>query len=1344
MATAQSQNENFSLSPKMASFNTKATNVAVEWKKWSKQFNIYLLASNLDTQPDKRKVALLLHLMGPDTLEIFNSFNIGIDDIKYADLLKKFESHFIPQINIAMERHKFFTRRQGIEETISQYAITLENLSSSCAFGSLRESLLKDIFTCGLSESYKNIKERLLSEGNISWSKALEIAKSIEMAKENLASIHRKDEPIIALLHHNKMQKYQQQKCQSTKKQQQQNFKQNGVCKKCGQWHRSKCPAEGVLCNACGKPNHYAKMCYSRKNEKRVKPNNNKYVRNVCEDDLPEEDSLFIGSLTENGKSNIWNISVNVSGHDIICQVDTGAQTNLMSLNTFKSLGINKVDKNVVTNIVTFSGEKLPVFGKIFLTFYYENLGYSTYFYVLNMKCNNVIGLELAKEMNLIKSVNTIDSEKILNNFSEMFQGLGKLKEKCHLKVKENCQPVVDPPRRVPFSLHQPLKIELERMVKIEVIKEVKEPTDWVNSIVLVTKSNGTLRICLDPRNLNKVIVRPRFDFPTIDECKSRMCGSKVFSLLDAHSGFWMIELDDESSRLCTFNTPFGRFRFLRLPFGISSAPEIFHGEMVRLFGNIEGLVIYMDDFLIHAPSVETHNVILNKVLERARNVGLRFNRMKSKILKTEIKFIGHIFDSNGVRPDDKRVESILSMPVPQNKQELQRFLGMITYLSPFIDNLSFKNKHLRDLLKDNVIWSWNREQQVEFEDLKKVITKAPVLAYYDTMKPLTLSVDASKFAVGAVIMHGQNPIASASLTNSQINYAQIEKELFAIVFGCTRFHQYIYGKNVVVETDHKPLVPLFTKPLYSIPTRLQRFMLRLLSYNITVIYKPGKDLFIADTLSRAPLKEEVLEDLDKDIDLQCNSLFTQNSLSSREIENIRKEFEKDKVLQKVLKYIKNGWPLKKKALDSDLRPFYSIKDEIFEVEGILFKNKRILIPKSLRSKMLQNIHEGHIGIQGCQQIARGSIYWPNINNDIYNVVSSCDTCLKYRNANPKEELKSHEIVAIPWYKVGCDIFQFENKMYLVVVDYYSKYFEVEFLNSGYTATQVITKCKSIFSRQGIPAILVSDNGPPFSSSCFKTFCNDWGIEFVTSSPYLARSNGLAERTIQTVKNILYKCQYSGSDPYIAFLQYRTTPKNNLPSPSEILMSRKLRTKMPTHSDDLKPKILDSKNLEKHLRKREDKSSKYYNKGSVDLKPVEIGEKIYFKKNLDSLWFPGKIIAKCKEPRSFLIRDENGINYRRNRQHILKITTKKPNNFVTDSYKQKNNSDESYIYHYTQNSNNENVNNTNDNENVSISNNENIQINDNENLETNIRSNQNEIYTSKFGRKVVPPLRLNL
>lgn len=198
-------------------------------------------------------------------------------------------------------------------------------------------------------------------------------------------------------------------------------------------------------------------------------------------------------------------------------------------------------------------------------------------------------------------------------------------------------------------------------------------------------------------------------------------------------------------------------------------------------------------------------------------------------------------------------------MSSPNNKTELQRFLAMINYFGSYIPNLSDNNKHLRELLKKDIEWHWNKNHDDEFKKLKCALTQAPLLTYFNPLKTLTLTVDASKNAVGAAILHDSRPIAyaSASLTEAQTRYAQIEKELFAILFGCTRFHQFVYGmKQVIVETDHKPLVSIFNKPLYKIPARLQRFMLRLQCYDFDVRYKSGKYLYVADTLSRNASKK--------------------------------------------------------------------------------------------------------------------------------------------------------------------------------------------------------------------------------------------------------------------------------------------------------------------------------------------------------------------------------------------------------------------------------------------------------------------------------------------------------
>lgn len=1245
----------------LQSMNFKAPDIAKEWKTWHTKFKIFLRASNLESQTDQRKVALLLHHLGAQALDVFNSFDMDIDAVKYTDLVKKLDSYFTPQINIVMERYKFFTYKQREEQSVDEYVTALKNLSLSCEFGSLRNDLVRDIFICGLSAKMGNVRERLLTEDNIKLDRAVSITKNMVMAKEN-ASVFQQDgglEGVVSVVTKtNTSSRYQGNYNNSNSKNSSNNSNyssnnkpNNGNCKRCGQVHRAKCPADGAKCYECGKMNHFARMCIFKK----------KFVKQMYADQddekEEEEEDLFIGIVDKRKKNATeWNVEVTINRQKIICQIDTGAQANILSVKTADLLKIKQFLKKSSVRIFTFSGERIPVLGTVDLNFIYNNEHFNSKFFIVNMMCKDIIGIEMAVKMNLIKEVNSISVNKVIEKYSDVLNGLGLLQNECTFKIRDDVEPVVEPPRKIPFKLHESLQKELDRMLNMKVIIPVSEPTEWVNSIVLVTKPNGNLRICLDPRHLNKAILRPHYPFPNIEDCKAKLVGSKYFTALDANSGFWMIPLDEASSKLCTFNTPFGRYRFLRLPFGINAAPEIFHAEMIKLFGHISNLIIYIDDFLIYSSSMEEHVKTLETVFQRAREVGLKFNKSKCKFFRTEIKFLGHIFDSTGVSPDNEKIRAIVNMPRPNNVKEMQRFLGMVNYLGPFIKNLSEKNHKLRELLKNDVQWHWSAIHDNEFENLKKEITKAPVLTYFNKSKKLVLSVDASKFAVGATILHGGQPIAyaSGSLTESQKNYAQIEKELFAILFGCKKFHQYIYGSNVTVETDHKPLVTLFDKPLFKIPPRLQRFMLCLQSYNLSVQYRPGRDLKIADTLSRAPLDDTALSEIDKEVSIHCNFIASYLEVPLADVDSVAEHSRKDDTFAKIVEYINVGWPDCRSKLEDDVKPYFRIKDEITILNDVLLKNSQILIPKTLRRCVLDKIHESHMGVLRCQNLARQFVYWPNIYKDIEDMVLNCETCAKYQNSNSRPELMPHEIIDIPWYKVGCDLFEFRNKMYLLVVDYYSKFVEMDILDSGYSSVNLILKLKSIFARHGIPTIFISDNGPPFNSKEFKIFCQDWGIDHKTSSPYLPRSNGLAERTVQTMKKLLIKAIESKSDPYVALLHYRTTPKGELPSPSELLMSRTLRTKIPSIAGNFEPKLINKTEYTNKIQSNIKKNADYYNVKSKALKPVHEGEKVMFKKNPQSYWYPGKVVEICKEPRSFVVLDESGSRFRRSHDHIRK------------------------------------------------------------------------------------------
>lgn len=790
-------------------------------------------------------------------------------------------------------------------------------------------------------------------------------------------------------------------------------------------------------------------------------------------------------------------------------------------------------------------------------------------------------------------------------------------------------------------------------MEKHDIIKKVEEPTEWVNSLVLTTHKNGRFRLCIDPRKLNKALMRPHYPLPTIDEIRSTLSGAKYFSTLDANKGFWMIRLDEASSKLCTFNTPQGRYRYLRLPFGINAASEIFHSEMIKRFKDLDGVKIMIDDILIYAPDKETHDKRLENVLKRAREINIKFNKEKSVICKEEVRYLGHIFNKDGVKVDENKVKAICDMPIPKNVNDLQRFLGMINYLGPFIQNLSQKTSCLRSLLSKNTSWSRSHEHNTEFNNLKDIITKTPVLTYYDPNKDITLSVDSSKDAMGAVISHNNQPIAyaSASLTGCQKSYSQVEKELLSLIFGCTKFHQYIYGRRTLVETDHKPIVSLMNKPLHDIPPRLQRIMLRLQPYDLKVTYKPGKYLYIADTLSRAALPEQTLKEVDQELDLHINSVSSTLSVSPEKLKEIKENSVKDEVLSIIIKYCQEGWPEHKRCVPVLVKPYFDLRYQIYVINNIVFKDSSIILPSKMRNYVLTLLHEGHQGINSCIRSAKGIVYWHNINKDIEKYVSQCHTCLTFRRNNSKEPLIPHDYKLLAWNKVGIDLFEINKKIYLIVIDYFSKYPELALLNST-TASQIIMHLKSIWARHGIPCFACTDGGPPFNSKEFKDFLNEWHVEHIMSSPYLSRSNGMVERSIGTMKGILKKCFSDNTDPFLALLQYRNTPKNCQYSPAQLCMSRRLRTKMPISDTNLKPKMIDYKKIKQHIDTQNHKSSLYYNKHTKPLSSLQQGDKVYFKKQPHNVWTPGIISEVCPEPRSYIISSPEG-QFRRNRQHIL-------------------------------------------------------------------------------------------
>jgi hypothetical protein len=379
----------------------------------------------------------------------------------------------------------------------------------------------------------------------------------------------------------------------------------------------------------------------------------------------------------------------------------------------------------------------------------------------------NIIGRESSVILGLVKRVHMMQSSNILSKYADLFTGVGCLRGEYDIKLDANVTPKIHPPRSVPIAIRKQVKEALHRMENNGVIAKVYEPTDWVNSLVTVVKQ-GKVRICLDPRDLNKAIKREHHPMNTIEDVATRLNGAKYFSVLDADKGFYQAKLLQNSSKYTTFNTPFGRYRYLRLPMGIASAPEIWQRAMNSIFGDLEGVECVMDDILVWGRTIEEHEDRLMAVLDRARAENLKLNKAKCKIGLQEVDYIGHIITNEGLKASPTKITAVQKMQKPHNKGDVQRFLGLVTYLSKFIPNMSELSAPLRELLANDVEWHWDKPQQKSFEALKHAVTSSPVLRYCDPDEQITISVDASSMGLGAVLLQGGQPIAYASKALTQ------------------------------------------------------------------------------------------------------------------------------------------------------------------------------------------------------------------------------------------------------------------------------------------------------------------------------------------------------------------------------------------------------------------------------------------------------------------------------------------------------------------------------------------------------------------------------------------------
>lgn len=1245
-------------------------NVAENWRRFKQLFNIWLKASGNDGKGSDVKVALFLSAAGEEAVEVFNTFTLTCEEQQNFDqVIDQFEKFTTPKSNIVVERFVFNNRKQEEGELFDPFVTDLKRLVKSCEFGDQADSVVRDRIVLGVSDV--GLQERMLRETDLSLAKAIELGKAAELSKQRSQTVQGQHVEIVQ----RDSAKYKRfpgrEKPSRGGRSRRDAEGPSGeffVCRKCNRKHANgRCPAFGKQCYKCRGYNHFSSSCES------------KAVQEVERDagiiNNDSESEFFINSLLVNVQSvnssvpTEWTKTLCVEGTNVLFKLDTGAEVNILPLTIMEKLHSKCQIQKCNIILKAFGGSKIKPIGSVILNCVADGVDHAIEFLVIaNSDVRPLLGLEACIKLNCIQLINKfipnkgksehylnislLSKEQFIQNNLEIFEGVGKFNGACKISIRDQVSPVVRPPRRIPLSLRPKLEIRLKELEKQGIIAKVEKPSSWVSNLVIVEKANGSLRICLDPQDLNKAIEREHVLIPTMDEILPKLSNKSVYSVLDLKDGFFQIALDEESSELCTFSTPVGCYKFLRLPMGISCAPEIFQKRNQENFGDIPGVMVYFDDILVAASSLKEHDEIIDKVIDRAKALNIKFNKNKLQYRVTEVKYLGHLFNASGMSPDPERVKAVIELKEPKSKIELQRVLGMLNYLRRFVPKFSDKTVLFRELLKKNVEWQWLEVHSRAFTELKSLISNAPVLGIFDSSKPITIQADSSKDGLGCCLLQNDQPIAysSRSLTSAEKNYAQIEKEFLSILFAANKFHYYIYGREVEVLTDHKPLVSIMNKNICNVlSNRLQRIKIKLLKYHLKLKYLPGKFMYIADLLSRSFLDTQISDENMEIIEF-IHTLTKQLQMSEAKKQEFRQATLKDQGLNIVKNYWQFGWPSSIDQVPKETRAYFKFKNDI-SIEGdLVFLNNRIIVPVSLRKNMLLLLHEAHCGIEKSKARARQVMFWPGINEDIENWISKCIVCDRYRTQTIKEPLICHKIPRLPFEKIGVDICEYGGKSYLVMGCYLTKWLDIEPL-ANKDAAEVISKLKPIFSTHGIPKTMICDN-VPFNSWAMKQFEREWGFEIVTSSPRYPKSNGFAEKMVGIAKGILRK---AGAEKlYEALLEYRCTPIVGINlSPSQMLMSRNLRTKLPITQVELQSKI--QKSFKKKLLAKQLRTKFYYDRQAKERPEFRAGEKVMLR--VRDHWEPATIEKKHSTPRSYWVKTKNNRIIRRNKSHLRKTKT---------------------------------------------------------------------------------------
>ena len=982
------------------SFDTKGdiSSLGLGWKKWKRGFELFLVARGNTNAQQKR--ALLLHCGGLGLQDIF--FTLGVAaDATYEACLLALDNYFKPKANTVYERHVFHNLQPLEGEETSMFVTRLREQAELCDFNDMTEDMIRDQVVQQTRD--RKLKEKFLQKQDLTLVNLLEVAKGHEATKRQLNAMMQdsvKTETVNAISKQKGGRKFKKKFDRAPQEKKHSDTERR--CYRCNLTDHiasdPKCPARKEKCTGCDLFGHREICCKTKKKKKRV----NQIERGESDTD---SDEYVFGVNT--GKS--AKIEVNVGGVCVQAVIDSGASCNIVDADTWNVMKKKHVkclkmttEHNKSLKLYTYAAnEPLKILGVFTAnTCIKDKPSIEAEFVVIDGKGVPLLGKDTSEKLGIL-SLYSVTPERPVSGsvkpedkpeYQSMYSGLGKLRDrKVTLHAKPNAKPVLQNARRLPFSQRPLVEAKIKELLELDIIEKAEGPTKFVSPIVVVPKPGGKeIRLCIDMREVNAQIERERFPIPTVDEILHEMNGAKVFSKLDLKWGFHQLELTEDSRDLTTFATHIGNFRYKRLNFGVTSAPELYQHTIHDLLSDIEGSNNMIDDIIIFADSVEEHDKRLDAVLSKLKASGMTLNREKCVYRMNELQFLGFLLSEKGIGPAESKVNAVKNATKPKTAAEVRSFLGLVNFSARFIENLATKSEPLRKLTKKSEKFVWEDEQQKAFDQLKTDLSKAETLAYFDPKAETRIVVDASPVGLGAVLTQMQNGqkrvvhYASRSLSDVERRYSQTEKEALAIVWACERFHMYVYGMEFVLKTDHKPLEFIYSKR--SKPSaRIERWVLRLQSYHFKVQYKPGTQN-IADSLSRLVEKsdDKTKTDADEYIYFVAKNAIP-GAMTGKEIEEASAS---DAELYSLRECIKSGsWDRCPNSV------YKAVKDELTCLGKLILRGTRIVIPEKLRGHVLKLAHEGHQGIVKTKARLRSKVWWPGIDKDVEKHVKACHSC---------------------------------------------------------------------------------------------------------------------------------------------------------------------------------------------------------------------------------------------------------------------------------------------------------------------------------------------------------------